>query len=118
MKFPSSTEVYLAMIPRRSSLVSCFGSGSEAMILLMIAIVWPSSDATRCSGKHWVSTVSPRWSGGIVVMNPVEPAGRMTVRLPRGQKRGSATDRLSLGPADDRAAHLELVPLRFGVACP
>src|SRR5262249_9472193 len=46
MKFPSSTEVYLAMIPRRSSLVSCFGSGSQSMSSSMIAVVLASINAT------------------------------------------------------------------------
>src|ERR1700735_2083440 len=49
MKLPSSTEAYLAMIPRRSSLVSSFGSGSESISSLMIAVVLSSSNSTGCS---------------------------------------------------------------------
>src|SRR5208282_4317166 len=58
MKLPSSTEVYLAMIPRRSSLVSCFGSGSESMSSSMIAVVWSSINATGCARRvviMWIS---------------------------------------------------------------
>src|SRR5262249_50592311 len=58
MKLPSSTEVYLAMIPRRCSLVSCFGSGSESMSSSMIAVVLFSIRATECSRPvvfMWVS---------------------------------------------------------------
>src|SRR5271166_6410322 len=65
MKLPSSTEVYLAMIPRRSSLLSCFGSGSEAMSSSMIAVDLSSSNETECGTR--VSSDST-WSRKIVVV--------------------------------------------------
>src|SRR5262249_34543937 len=51
MKLPSSTEEYLAMIPRRSSLVSCFGSGRESMSSSMIAVVLSLMTATGCARR-------------------------------------------------------------------
>ena len=64
------------MIPRRSSLVSCFGSGSESMSLLMIAVVCfsirPTGSATGVasvlawSRKHVVAVGRKGLSGGMV----------------------------------------------------
>src|ERR1700730_8756386 len=84
MKLPSSTEVYLAMIPRRSSLVSCFGSGSESMSSSMISVVLSSINATGRARRHPVDdgTVRPRYEGGIMC----PPATMLPARLRIGKR--------------------------------
>src|SRR5215471_9508887 len=70
MKLPSSTEVYLAMIPRRSSLVSCFGSGREPISSSTILIVLSSIVATWCAKRArivlmWIPRLPLRRLGGL-----------------------------------------------------
>src|SRR5262249_53254720 len=77
MKLPSSTDAYLAMIPRRSSLVSCFGSGSESMSSSMIAVVWSLIDATECPRGVVFMWASPEL--GVVSTSGQQRRYRLTV---------------------------------------
>src|SRR5262245_55784602 len=106
MKLPSSTEVYLAMIPRRSSLVSCFGSGSESMSSSMIAVVLSSIDATGCARRAvfmWIPrevvfelTLRGAWT--VTSRHPLRHEGRGEAE----EDRAEAVRHAQIGPGPGR----------------